>query len=93
MSTLTSSGGHKSVNRSLLTGFVYFVQSKEFDEKFVISSLKMKAFVRRVIVAHTASSQQVVAVPKKNTESRRSQKVPVVFADRDDTLLREAGTE
>lgn len=42
---------------------------------------------------HTASSQQLVAVLKAKTESKRLQKVGIIFAVRDDPHLRKWRTE
>lgn len=44
--TLTSFGGRKNVNRSLLTGFVEIFRCKRLGEKLQVSSLKMKELLR-----------------------------------------------
>lgn len=53
----------------------------------------MKTFLRLAVTEDTASSQQIVAVPRAKTKSLRSQKVGSFLAVTDDFLLRNAGAK
>lgn len=82
MKTRTSSDSRENVNYSLLTELVNNFQSKYFGEKFQISSLSLKEFLRWVLSADTSSQQQAVAVLRTETESWREQKIWDVFCSK-----------
>lgn len=64
MASLFSLTARENVNRSLLTELVEIFQAKEFGEKFRISSLNTKDFLKWAVKADTAFQQQVVGVLK-----------------------------
>lgn len=86
-------GACRKVIRSLLTGFVKIFQSKKSDEKFRISSLNIKEFLRCAVEVDTASSQQVICVLRRLMQGRKADGFASIFVFRDPALLREAGTE
>lgn len=93
MTTPTSFSGREIVNCGLLTALVDISQSEECGEKFHVSLLNMKEFLTSIVEAETATSQQIVPVLKRNTESRSTQTFATIFAVTDDPLLRNARSE
>lgn len=85
--------GRKNVSSNFHAGLVSIFQSKEFGKRRNISSLNMEEFLRKVVRADTAFSQQIVAVLEAKTERRRLQKFATLFAVTENRLFRRAGTE
>lgn len=90
MTTFSSSHVCRNVNRRSHTDFVAISQSKESDYNFQISLFNTKGFLRCVVEADNASSQQFRAVLKTRTTSETAQKPGILFAATDHLLLREA---
>lgn len=65
---------------------------EKVGEKFWISLLNMKDFLRWDGEADPASSQQLAAVLKDKMYSGRAQNYATIFLGTDHRLLREAGT-
>lgn len=76
MTTLTSSGGRRNVNRSLLLGLAHTSRSKWFGEKFEICSLNMK----KLSEMGCEGGHNVFAASRSRTEGEHEeQKVAKIF--------------
>lgn len=93
MKTSTSSGGCRIISRCLDTGLVDIFQRKKLCAKAKISWLNLKLFLRWVVGADTAFSQEVVVLLKAKTESSASQKSATLFAATGDPILRKADSK
>lgn len=77
--SFSSSGGRRNVKRSLLTRFVEIFQTKQFSEKFQISALIVKVFLRWIAEVESALSLFVVAALTRKEKSRRAKILPTVL--------------
>lgn len=93
MASPSSLGPRRNVNRSVLTGLVEIFQTKNFDKKLKISSLHTKEFLKWVVEADTATSQQVIGVMTTMMQGRKADSFAFIFAIKNPPLLCEAGTK
>lgn len=91
MTTSSTSDSREHVNCSLLTEISETFQTGTFGDKFRISPLSIKKFLRRDVKVNVVSSQQAVAVLETKMKNRKGQKFAVFSAATGHRLLHEAG--
>lgn len=93
MASSLSLGARKNVNCNLLTGSVRIFQIEKFNAKFRILSINKTEFVKWVVEADFASSQEDVDVLRTKMPAQKANIPASIFAVTNPPLLRDAGTE